>query len=220
MAIKVGGSPVITDGYQLANITSLDSTTTSTIGAAAGGATKLIHDNIALPSASPFPTSIDFDLTDGYRYYKIAMSGLRFDSSNYSGSIQFQLKNASNTLVTTGYWGMAIGLLDTSYSTALRTNWYQHAANIPNELVYRRSNFYGEYDFVMEIYNANLTDQRTLIKWSWGGDFNAPNLSETHIGHAFQRTKEAHNYLHMFAPFSGTNASLRDGRYSMWGVDL
>jgi len=222
MALRTGsgsGTVRIGNSGELQNITSLDATTAATIGGAAGGATTLIHDDILLPSASPFPTSIDLDLTDGFRHYRMAMSGVKFDSSSFTGQMHWLLKNASNTIVTGGYWGFATGLADSSVVSDVQKAWYEDSYSITNS-VYRRSSFYGEYDFIIDIYNAHLTDQRTLIKWSFVGEYSGPNLASSKSGFAYQRTKEAHNYLHMYAQIGSSLASWRDGRYSMWGIDV
>ena len=135
MAIKVNGTTVINDSRALSNITSVDATTASAIGAAGvGGSLEFLSETNITSNVS----YIDISFPTGYRGFNIALNHI-FRSGNNEGasSLLGVLKNSSGNLVTTQnsytfsqwdepYWyvrgNWPLGIAGPKYAFAVSTN--------------------------------------------------------------------------------------------------
>ena len=98
MAIQVGGSTVINNSLQLQNIASLDSTTSATIGAAAGGGFEFIGETTITSDTS----YIDYTFPSGYKGFKFILNQMCHSDPNANTyrECRVRLTNSSGTLIT------------------------------------------------------------------------------------------------------------------------
>lgn len=218
MALRTGsgsGTVRIGNSGELQNITSLDATTTATIGAAGGGATTLIHD-VTLPTSGTLPTVIELDLTDRYPMYRCIMTGIEFDYDNgSSGKLTFMYKNSSNTVVTSAYNGAYFGVAAGSVTHRQISN-----MTIGDIGVVWVDNLYkGIVNLQIDICHANLNTQETMVNFKKGNEY-ADQHSDTIHGTLWNRNIDYTNYLQIYGTFSGASRGMFNGKYTMWGIDI
>lgn len=179
MAIQVGGTSVITDGYQLANITSLDSTTTSTIGAAAGGGfwTKISETNV-----TSSVSQVEISLPTGYDVFKLVIKDPFFNRATgtyVKGQAYVSTDNGST--YSTQYYRR---------DDASRTHitWYENFK--PDASYQTTTNLHAYFEFQLKMNDSNGPFIMTAMHPSW----KTPWYKATEIGYILNTSEEYGHY--------------------------
>jgi len=209
MAIQVGGSTVINNSLQLQNIASLDSTTTATIGAAAGGATQLITDYTSLSGGSTY----SFSLTGGYHAYFLHLHDLRHVSTSIC-QVRARLTNSSGTAITDNNY------LSHFWKGSSTTTQSNITSFLLEEDLYRADSYTGRFSAGIWIYHPQTSSFPTTVNYTaLNMYFNSINRGVHGISQ--RRASEVNNSFYIYCEASGTAVNWGSGgTYALWGIDL
>ena len=204
MAIKVGGTNVITDARALNNISSIDTTTKNAISnAGVGGLTTVLVDN---GSVNGSRLSVDF--TGGYDRYIISLSNIR-PTSNYQ-ILYLRLKNSSGSDITTGdkyIWGFHHTNSSNGYRDVNNYVWLQ----------YNNSSTGYRSGLEINVWYPYSTSRKTYGNWNnviSSGGTPAYEINHGAFMSPNSTSVDRHNGCYMYFPVGNIV-----GDYSVWGVN-
>jgi hypothetical protein len=221
MAIKVGGTNVITDARALNNITSADTATKNALAAAGvGGKTTLLTDT----SISSGTNSVTVSFTGGYEYYKIFIKDVAhdgFDGGSHGGNVRFlsRFTNSSGSTISSSasYRSMARVISASNAGdnnsaefmdfTALYQSWPK------NIKLTAHLNVYNPYD----------TNEQTFVDGMIKAGLNNSGYDDTWVFSCRRNTYTAERNNSMiffwdYPPYQG--GRFDGGRITVYGVSL
>ena len=209
MAIQVSGTSVISDARQLQNIASLDSTTSATIGAAAGGGFEFIGETAITTDTS----YIDYTFPTGYKGFKFILNQMCHSDPNANTyrECRIRLTNSSGTLDTNSTEYLNANSSRTSMNLS-----YWWGAGGSNGGYYMGEPSTPKSTLHLEVWNPLDTDKVTWARGWQVGHFYI-NFNQDYMGENYHARLSAHkNNGIRFYPAAGQFDSTMQG-YQVWG---
>lgn len=208
MAIQVNGTTVIDNSRALTNISSLDSTTTATIGAAAGGGMELLSET-TLGSAT---SSFDISFTSGYRGFIIQAENIEVNRNDYSSEAIVRLTNTSGTAYTGGSDYTYVKIEGEPSSSQAGELWFGR----PKMVLSGNNNPGHWYITVWNPRNSGWKTYVTMQDMTWGTfqtGYGAAGWSGAYQGYKSTASDDGR------IRFAAENYSFNSGlKYQVWGI--